>query len=168
MLMSRMVQLSLNFPIHLHETKGELNLKSIIFHLALKLYIVLSQPLHQTCHVISYLPPSAQDVSYMKKMLFSNNYFVLHHIRFLEIVCIEVQWLFLHIFKLVLIASTVFVLELGQLNLYSDMLQAGQPSKQGSTPSSSNRFFSSPQHPDLLLGLPSLLHNRYWGLLPRQ
>jgi hypothetical protein len=38
--------------------------------------------------------------------------------------------------------------------------------KQGSTPSRSKIFISSSQHPDRLLGQPSLLlHNGYWWLL---
>jgi hypothetical protein len=39
---------------------------------------------------------------------------------------------------------------------------------QGSIPSRGKRFFSSPQHPDQLWGLPSLLSNGYWGLCPHE
>jgi hypothetical protein len=36
----------------------------------------------------------------------------------------------------------------------------------GSIPGRGKRFFFSPQHPDWILGQPTLLSNGYWGLFP--
>jgi hypothetical protein len=60
----------------------------------------------------------------------------------------------------------IFLCKPGQLIRYSDRLHARRSRDQGSIPDRGKRFFSFPQRPDRLWGLPSLLSNGYLSSFP--